>query len=34
MMSIMFSILYLQVLDKLNFEVLDFWLFIELAILK
>ena len=30
----MFSLFSIQVLDKLNFEVLDFWLFTELAILE
>ena len=33
-MSSMFALIYLQDLDKLNYEVLDFLLFIELNILE
>ena len=34
MMSSMFSLFFLQILDILNFNALYFWLFLELAILE
>ena len=34
MMSILFSLFYLKALEKLNLEVLNFWVFSELAILE